>query len=231
MKTRIKDAILTNPQSAYIGKSQGRLFLIPGKHFAGEEVLSGHVPIQHERLASSIDLWDSVNSKSLYFSTVHGTINIENSSQSWTLAFAFGFLVLMLLAMVKRRRYIVGLWKAYLKIRKEEKLRKRGINSKKRASSEDDVSPVLNNGKSVEKSLLRAISVSEDVLGFGSHGTVVYKGTFEGRPVAVKRLLVDFFDVAETEVKLLRDSDHHPNVVRYYAKEQTDKYVPRFFLL
>jgi serine/threonine protein kinase len=85
------------------------------------------------------------------------------------------------------------------------------------------------------KSNLRSITVSDEILGiyftlyviyigFGSHGTVVYKGGFEGRPVAVKRLLLDFYDVAETEVKLLRDSDHHPNVIRYYMKEQTDRF-------
>lgn len=43
----------------------------------------------------------------------------------------------------------------------------------------------------------------------------------------MKRLLLDFYDVAETEVKLLRDSDHHPNVIRYYMKEQTDRYAAK----
>ncbi|KAI9305971.1 kinase-like domain-containing protein, partial [Cunninghamella echinulata] len=61
--------------------------------------------------------------------------------------------------------------------------------------------------------------------GYGSHGTVVYKGTFDGRAVAVKRLLIDFYDIAVQEVKLLQESDDHPNVVRYFYKEETDRFL------
>lgn len=55
--------------------------------------------------------------------------------------------------------------------------------------------------------------------GYGSHGTVVLKGTFQGRAVAVKRLLKDFVRVASHEVSLLQESDDHPNVIRYFCKE------------
>ncbi|KAK9763656.1 bifunctional endoribonuclease/protein kinase ire1 [Basidiobolus ranarum] len=72
---------------------------------------------------------------------------------------------------------------------------------------------------------LNLLSISETVLGYGSHGTVVYKGSFDGRDVAVKRLLMDFYDVADHEVKLLLESDDHPNVIRYYCKEQCDKFM------
>ncbi|ORX96452.1 hypothetical protein K493DRAFT_217518 [Basidiobolus meristosporus CBS 931.73] len=61
--------------------------------------------------------------------------------------------------------------------------------------------------------------------GYGSHGTIVYKGSFDGRDVAVKRLLIDFYDVADHEVKLLRESDDHPNVIRYYCKERCDRFM------
>ncbi|EIN14494.1 hypothetical protein PUNSTDRAFT_80917 [Punctularia strigosozonata HHB-11173 SS5] len=61
--------------------------------------------------------------------------------------------------------------------------------------------------------------VSEDVLGFGSHGTVVYRGSLQGRAVAVKRLLKDFVTLASREVGLLQESDDHPNVIRYYYQE------------
>jgi serine/threonine-protein kinase/endoribonuclease IRE1 len=56
-------------------------------------------------------------------------------------------------------------------------------------------------------------------LGFGSHGTVVYKGSLQGRAVAVKRLLKDFVTLASREVGLLQESDDHPNVIRYYYQE------------
>ncbi|KAJ1559350.1 bifunctional endoribonuclease/protein kinase ire1, partial [Cladochytrium tenue] len=71
----------------------------------------------------------------------------------------------------------------------------------------------------------QTISVTDDILGHGSHGTVVFRGTFANREVAVKRLLLDFYDVAHHEIEVLRDSDHHPNVIRYYFQEATDKFM------
>ena len=55
--------------------------------------------------------------------------------------------------------------------------------------------------------------------GYGSHGTVVYVGSLQGRAVAVKRLLRDFVTLADREVGLLKDADDHPNVIRYYYQE------------
>ena len=59
------------------------------------------------------------------------------------------------------------------------------------------------------------------VLGHGSHGTVVYRGSFDGRDVAVKRMLVEFYDIASQEVTLLQESDDHKNVIRYFCREET----------
>ncbi|KAF8607337.1 hypothetical protein BDV93DRAFT_603948 [Ceratobasidium sp. AG-I] len=70
-----------------------------------------------------------------------------------------------------------------------------------------------------------SLVLSEDVLGYGSHGTVVYKGQFQGRSVAVKRLLHDFVTLAEREVDLLKESDDHPNVIRYYYQERRENFL------
>lgn len=51
------------------------------------------------------------------------------------------------------------------------------------------------------------LTVSDTVLGYGSHGTVVYRGLLEGRPVAVKRMLTDFHARADREISLLIESD------------------------
>lgn len=51
------------------------------------------------------------------------------------------------------------------------------------------------------------------------------KGTWGGRPVAVKRLLSDFTRLASQEVKLLQASDDHPNVIRYYCQEKRDNFL------
>jgi serine/threonine-protein kinase/endoribonuclease IRE1 len=56
-------------------------------------------------------------------------------------------------------------------------------------------------------------------LGHGSHGTIVYEGSLQGRAVAVKRLLRDFVTLAHREVSLLKDADDHPNVIRYFYQE------------
>jgi len=64
------------------------------------------------------------------------------------------------------------------------------------------------------------LSVNTDmILGYGGHGTMVYKGTFGGRDVAVKRMLKEFYEIASHEVNLLQESDDHPNVIRYFDKE------------
>ncbi|MDI1493311.1 MAG: bifunctional endoribonuclease/protein kinase ire1 [Ramalina farinacea] len=65
---------------------------------------------------------------------------------------------------------------------------------------------------------------TDKLLGHGGHGTVVYKGTFGGRDVAVKRMLREFFDIASHEVGLLQESDDHPNVIRYFDKEEDGQF-------
>ncbi|KAI5958066.1 IRE1 [Candida theae] len=64
--------------------------------------------------------------------------------------------------------------------------------------------------------------ISDKILGYGSHGTVVFEGTFENRPVAVKRMLLDFYDIANHEVRLLQESDDHPNVIRYFCSQSSE---------
>ena len=55
------------------------------------------------------------------------------------------------------------------------------------------------------------------VLGYGSGGTVVLSGELDGRPVAVKRLLARFYDLARKEIDALIHVDDHPNVVSNVA--------------
>ncbi|KAF8426275.1 hypothetical protein EV426DRAFT_530773 [Tirmania nivea] len=89
---------------------------------------------------------------------------------------------------------------------------------------------VLNDPSDIESDIIRIdnLIVHQDpqsTLGLGSQGTVVFKGKFEGRAVAVKRMLKTFFDVAHREVKLLQDSDDHPNVIRYHCMKELDQFL------
>ncbi|NXF34315.1 ERN1 endoribonuclease, partial [Nyctibius bracteatus] len=64
----------------------------------------------------------------------------------------------------------------------------------------------------------------KDVLGHGAGGTFVFRGQFDGRNVAVKRLLPECFHLVDREVQLLRESDEHPNVVRYFCTEKDKQF-------
>ena len=56
------------------------------------------------------------------------------------------------------------------------------------------------------------------------------RGKFDGRNVAVKRILPDCFSVADTEVDLLRESDYHGNVVRYFCMVRSKNKKKNFLL-
>ncbi|CAG8443857.1 10853_t:CDS:2 [Ambispora leptoticha] len=106
------------------------------------------------------------------------------------------------------------------------------INTKKQDIKDEDQEKAISSNIMSKEVIPSTDNASRTVtfdpnanMGYGSHGTIVYKGTFEGRDVAVKRLLLDFFDIAHHEVSLLQESDDHPNVIRYYCKEQCDRFL------
>uniref|UniRef100_A0A8B9K5K2 Serine/threonine-protein kinase/endoribonuclease IRE1 n=1 Tax=Astyanax mexicanus TaxID=7994 RepID=A0A8B9K5K2_ASTMX len=53
----------------------------------------------------------------------------------------------------------------------------------------------------------------------------VLRGHFDGRRVAVKRILPECVEFAEREVQLLRESDEHPNVIRYFCTERDRQFT------
>lgn len=59
----------------------------------------------------------------------------------------------------------------------------------------------------------------------GSNGTIVLEGHYEGRSVAVKRLVRTHHDVAVKEIQNLIASDQHPNIVRWYGVEYDQDFV------
>ncbi|KAF3335572.1 Serine/threonine-protein kinase/endoribonuclease IRE1a [Carex littledalei] len=83
----------------------------------------------------------------------------------------------------------------------------------------------LQNAESSEGKWVGKLFVSSNEIGRGSNGTVVLEGFYDGRPVAVKRLLHAHHDVALKEIKNLIASDQHPNIVRLYGVEQDADFV------
>ncbi|KAK4641827.1 bifunctional endoribonuclease/protein kinase ire1 [Podospora bellae-mahoneyi] len=93
---------------------------------------------------------------------------------------------------------------------------------------EPDILTVSGNTDEVSGSIIRmgGLEVNEaDQLGTGSNGTVVFSGKWDGRAVAVKRMLVQFHEIASQETKLLRESDDNYNVIRYFAQQQRASFL------
>jgi serine/threonine-protein kinase/endoribonuclease IRE1 len=104
---------------------------------------------------------------------------------------------------------------------------------------EPDIRTIPSDPQEVSGPIIRIASLevnTDRLIGTGSNGTMVFEGKFDGREVAVKRMLIQFFDIASQETKLLRESDDHPNgtfynriltkdcanlliVIRYFAQQ------------
>lgn len=67
--------------------------------------------------------------------------------------------------------------------------------------------------------------VSSKEIAKGSNGTIVLEGIYDGRKVAVKRLVRAHHDVAFKEIQNLIASDQHPNIVRWYGVEYDHDFV------
>mmetsp|Transcript_15612 Transcript_15612/g.38950 ORF Transcript_15612/g.38950 Transcript_15612/m.38950 type:complete len:1748 (-) Transcript_15612:1933-7176(-) len=93
------------------------------------------------------------------------------------------------------------------------------------ATSMLDLSSVQNQQMIQQQQQQHVIKVSDEILGYGAQGTVVYKGVLDGRDVAVKRMLKAYHANADREISLLIESDGDPNVVRYFLKEARGDFV------
>lgn len=65
----------------------------------------------------------------------------------------------------------------------------------------------------------------KSVLGYGSKGTCVFKGSFEdSSDCAIKRVVSQYLTLADREIEFLR-SLQHPNLVRYLATEEDAQFI------
>jgi serine/threonine-protein kinase/endoribonuclease IRE1 len=107
------------------------------------------------------------------------------------------------------------------------------VNNAKKLVTHDtglqpDVQTVGHDMQDIGAGVLRMGNMEVDMntqLGTGSNGTLVFAGTFNGRDVAVKRMLVQFYDIASQETKLLKESDDHPNVIRYHEQQVMQSFL------
>ncbi|XP_058764539.1 serine/threonine-protein kinase/endoribonuclease IRE1a-like [Vicia villosa] len=114
----------------------------------------------------------------------------------------------------------------------------RGTNDKmeKHLISEDDaLTPKDANGEAwknlnqaeegVDGRRIGKLFVSNEEIAKGSNGTIVLDGRYEGRPVAVKRLVKTHHSVAYKEIQNLIVSDRHPNIVRWHGVEYDQDFI------
>lgn len=124
------------------------------------------------------------------------------------------------------------------KRKKSRKAGKGGSNDGKRDKEENEVQHThIGNDNNFWMNLNQPISysgdgrtigklvVSNEEIAKGSNGTIVLEGMYEGRQVAVKRLVRAYNDIALKEIQNLIMSDRHPNIVRWYGVEQDQDFV------
>lgn len=120
---------------------------------------------------------------------------------------------------------------------KPRKKTKRGVRGGRGRNKKGDATtfepkPVISTEKHLKDGMVQVGRLTydsklENCLGQGSSGTTVFPGTFDGRVVAVKRLIKTANSLAEKEIRHLVSSDEHPNVIRYHGKEES----PAFFFI
>ncbi|KAF2239367.1 hypothetical protein EV356DRAFT_502419 [Viridothelium virens] len=100
------------------------------------------------------------------------------------------------------------------------------IDPDKEIQADEDTANALGIGEVSGTIQINSLSIKTDrVLGSGSGGTFVFEGTFEGRDVAVKRMLPQYYELASQEVNLLQQSDDHPNVIRYFCQQKDANFL------
>lgn len=87
------------------------------------------------------------------------------------------------------------------------------------------LNPSDNGGISANERKIGRLIVTNKEIAKGSNGTIVLEGHYDGRTVAVKRLVRTHHDVAVKEIQNLIASDQHPNIVRWYGVEYDQDFV------
>ncbi|CAI0421837.1 unnamed protein product [Linum tenue] len=154
----------------------------------------------------------------------------------WSKFIFFGlFAITFSLAFVFYHRTLLATEKVSLKGHSLSSKKKRNRRLGKKTNSDADVNEdgnrmwlnlnQLTDDHDVNGRRIGKLYVSDTEIAKGSNGTIVLEGIYEGRRVAVKRLVQAHHDVAFKEVQNLIASDRHPNIVRWYGVEYDKDFV------
>lgn len=224
---------------------------LPGPHHLGQGKSLLALPLAKRTLSVNDDDATEMDMKSIVSNIIEKFGIWAYSSLVGTLLFVVGFVIYKFLAVRgpgKSKLEDVQLQGTSLK---KKKSRKSGIN-KYNASAEKRHENILDDSKvahriglpqTVENETKFALNfndladghacerkigkllVSKKEIARGSNGTIVLEGIYNGRPVAVKRLVRTHHDVALKEIQNLIASDQHPNIVRWHGVEYDQDFV------
>lgn len=160
-------------------------------------------------------------------------------STTWSFILFVGILLLCFVLYLSRESFTLkvqlsstGLKTSSSKKKKAKKSGKNSVNVENRNgialgegvnNTLSDLNKLVDGGANGHK--IGKLFVSNTEIAKGSNGTVVLEGVYEGRLVAVKRLVQTHHDVAWKEIQNLIASDRHPNIVRWYGVEYDKDFV------
>ena len=75
------------------------------------------------------------------------------------------------------------------------------------------------------KDIFEHFDDEENSLGNGSQGTRVYRGMFQRRPIAIKRVMKTVSKVVEQEISIMLKINRHPNILQYFAYEEDENFI------
>jgi len=79
--------------------------------------------------------------------------------------------------------------------------------------------------KSSKQIQVDEISEESQVLGRGCHGTIVFKGRYDGRDVAVKRIQMKNAQIEAGREREALLSCHHPHVLQLFKVEEDQNFM------
>ncbi|CAA0807032.1 Serine/threonine-protein kinase/endoribonuclease IRE1b [Striga hermonthica] len=201
-----------------------------------------------DRLGLPIPDYDEVEVKSLPGSVTqeNSLVELDTGAQShfWPSMLHFGFLPIAVAFFSCVRCVLIRKQGNKLKERSED-VKSKNVTPKKKKSRKSSGSrhnivvekrhvdylpsvitgDAVENGTSPDVRRIGKLVLSNKEIAKGSNGTVVFEGTYDGRSVAIKRLVRTHHNVAVKEIENLIASDHHPNIVRWHGVEYDQDFV------
>lgn len=103
--------------------------------------------------------------------------------------------------------------------RKFQQLEEVFVDDAREQKSEETI--VVKKKKKKKKARVSKFEVGELLKGQKS----IYKGTLDGRLILVKKVEKEFELVVQNEMKMLIEVDQHPHLIRYFTKEEHEKFT------